>query len=374
MINIKALNQAEEVSEVLDNLVSIKNHVKKFGITKEFLHIVNNNNHLGSSIGLILPYYESEEENIDQIDENDIPEVEIVMEGIIEKIANVIGYFANVYQRIIDFFTVFAHNILSFFISARTQLNIISKLISWIPNPKNLNTIFEFNKTDVYFWSFDEFMNLANIIEKDVTKSIVKLKGNERTIPLIKLDSLPLLGYQISYDTSETEVAGKKITKWSSIKIDSDNSQKAMKSTDQLKYLKWDISNIEKAIKKCHEFIDFGKVYKKESKEIIETSQKAIESYKNSNSPDTEIIISNINRYYITYAKAYQTIAGFIPKLVSHFCMFVFKAIENIFNRTKNNITDISKAIQQYHQAHEQGMKAMNILQQMQTSNMTHNV
>ena len=48
--------------EVINNLSFVKSHIKKFGITKEFLHLVNTNNNLGSAIGLMLPHYEDDSE------------------------------------------------------------------------------------------------------------------------------------------------------------------------------------------------------------------------------------------------------------------------------------------------------------------------
>jgi hypothetical protein len=59
-------------------------------VTKEFLHLVNSKNHLGSAIGLVLPYYESESENIDQIDEDEFEEFEGIIGNltILEKSIN----------------------------------------------------------------------------------------------------------------------------------------------------------------------------------------------------------------------------------------------------------------------------------------------
>lgn len=68
------------ICEVIDNLTSLRAHVKKFGVTKQMLHLVNANNQLGNAIDIALPYYESDDE-ADDINEDDIPAEEVVMEG-----------------------------------------------------------------------------------------------------------------------------------------------------------------------------------------------------------------------------------------------------------------------------------------------------
>lgn len=74
----EASEDVEEVAEmgfnivdVIENLTSLQAHVKKFGVTKQMLHLVNANNQLGDAIGLALPYYEDDDQ-VDDISEDDI--------------------------------------------------------------------------------------------------------------------------------------------------------------------------------------------------------------------------------------------------------------------------------------------------------------
>ena len=100
-------NNLQDLKEIYNNLKFIKMHIKKFGITREFLHLVNTNNSLGSAIGLMLPYYESEEENLDQVDEVDIPDVEVVVETIGEAVGKAKDAFVNalkwIWNKLIEF-------------------------------------------------------------------------------------------------------------------------------------------------------------------------------------------------------------------------------------------------------------------------------
>ena len=66
--------------EVISNLKTLRTHITKFGVTKPFLHLVNSNGELSSALNILIP--SCEEENIDQIDENDLPGTEIFVEAI----------------------------------------------------------------------------------------------------------------------------------------------------------------------------------------------------------------------------------------------------------------------------------------------------
>ena len=82
----EAENKFELITSAIENLTNVRNHIKKFGITKEFLHLVNTNNSLGSAIGLMLPHYEDDSE-VSDVEEVDIPEAEIVIEGLGEAVS-----------------------------------------------------------------------------------------------------------------------------------------------------------------------------------------------------------------------------------------------------------------------------------------------
>lgn len=74
------IDAIENILSVINTLNTTRTHIQKFGITKEFLHLTNANNNLGSAIGMSLPYYESDNANLDQITEDELPDVDIVVE------------------------------------------------------------------------------------------------------------------------------------------------------------------------------------------------------------------------------------------------------------------------------------------------------
>lgn len=79
-----AEDKLELITSAIDNLVTVKNHILKFGITPQFLHLVNTNNSLGSAIGLALPYYEDDNADLDQVDKDELPDTEVVLESMEE--------------------------------------------------------------------------------------------------------------------------------------------------------------------------------------------------------------------------------------------------------------------------------------------------
>lgn len=81
-------DEIDDLLVIYNNLRSIKNNIKKFGITKEFLHLVNQHNSLSTILNISLPYYESDDLSEDINIEN-IPDVNVVVEGLNEQIKNI---------------------------------------------------------------------------------------------------------------------------------------------------------------------------------------------------------------------------------------------------------------------------------------------
>ncbi len=91
---IETVEDTEEISEaindnlkVIRNIAFLRNHVQRFGITKEFLHLVNSNGELSQAFNIMLP--SCEEENIDQINEDELPEADVFVEAMAEAIDKV---------------------------------------------------------------------------------------------------------------------------------------------------------------------------------------------------------------------------------------------------------------------------------------------
>lgn len=92
--------------EIIDNFKSIRKHINMFGITKEFLHLVNSDNQLSNALNITLPYYEDDNDEIDLdnlpgVDEELIPS----MEGLIgDAKDNIVKFFKWLKEKIVNFF------------------------------------------------------------------------------------------------------------------------------------------------------------------------------------------------------------------------------------------------------------------------------
>lgn len=100
--------QMDAFTEVITNLSNLRNHIKKFGVTKEFLHLVNGNNNLGKALGLQLPYYEDDEiavpdGEIPEITEEMLPAEEVIMESFEENIKKMINWVIEKFKALINF-------------------------------------------------------------------------------------------------------------------------------------------------------------------------------------------------------------------------------------------------------------------------------
>ena len=97
-----------QVSETIDNLFMIHNHVARFGFNKPMLDLLNADNKIGNLIGRTLPTFESDE----LPEEVEIPEdvdIEMSLESIMDRIKGagraIAEFFKKLYNKMVDFFT-----------------------------------------------------------------------------------------------------------------------------------------------------------------------------------------------------------------------------------------------------------------------------
>ncbi len=77
-----ALNVISSHQEVIRNLKTIQSNIKKFGATKELIHLINQDNNFSSNTGITLPYYESDDV---EIEVPDTAEVEVISVDLVKR-------------------------------------------------------------------------------------------------------------------------------------------------------------------------------------------------------------------------------------------------------------------------------------------------
>lgn len=166
-INIEINNIEDEIGvidahlnnlfEVSANLRTVRNHIKKFGITKEFLHLVNENNKLGSAIGLVLPYYENDNANLDQIDQDELPDVDIVVEAIDEKNKSFFTTIKSTFKKMTESFSNLYNKLKDSFASLESQ---VKTELAILKNKKELLTEDQLKLINVKFITVSQFREI----------------------------------------------------------------------------------------------------------------------------------------------------------------------------------------------------------------------
>lgn len=108
---VEGFKKLDSFFEIIANLKHVQNNIKRFGVTKELIHLINKDRNFSDSTGITLPYYESDDE-ADDINEDDIPAEEVVMEGFGDAMKKakdaVVKFFKWIWEKLKAFGTAIA--------------------------------------------------------------------------------------------------------------------------------------------------------------------------------------------------------------------------------------------------------------------------
>lgn len=152
---ITTLKQGYQLSEVISNLLFIRSHIKKFGVTKEFLHLVDDNKQLSHSLKIDL-----EEDN----------ELIVVTEAfklnIKDMIKRVKAWFANLWHKFLVFLGIRKENIAEKKESL-SELYVKLKQNKLISLEQTINAI-SYEKQLLFFTKIKDILNvIANLDNLD---------------------------------------------------------------------------------------------------------------------------------------------------------------------------------------------------------------
>lgn len=325
-----AVQEVEEASEevenvlarldralgIIDNLSMMRDHVKKFGITRPMLHLMNKNNKLGAAIGMTLPSYESDDEPED-VDPADV-EVEIVVESIGEKLKSaknwVVEFFKKIYAAIKEFFTKYFGMVVRL---EKRLKKIKSEIIG-----KNVDRE-AFGKIKMSVYSATDFGSMSDAVAAIVAKP-------NGAIDASTLDTnLGKLGYKV--EKSEDDDDKSKI---SSINIVKDTTNVPELENEELEKLGWgfgsasgkfgNVETLVKALKSVDKVEKAIKDAEKKAKSAETTPLKNTDNDEAHKLVDKELnnIAKNTRAYLQAVKLAYKT-GG---RLVAMYCSIMEKA------------------------------------------------
>lgn len=313
-------NNLQDLKEIYNNLKFIKMHIKKFGITREFLHLVNTNNSLGSAIGLMLPYYESDGE-IGEIEDNNLLNVSLVVEGLNDQINHIKRKIAEVTTSFKNKIERFKENLTYNFSDHKKQIELLKDRI----NKADLTT-------QVTFYDYGHFYGTVNDILKAFKTPIKSIDGTLKECPEdARLEAIIYLGYYFSSEQAVVKTFGKeKISEWGKIEVKPYKDNKMKKYTKSLQDLYWTKSNLQKTYNAVLSFPNDDDIYKK-LLSIDDAYLKAVENYSWTKSEDwesdikkkEEIIFNNLDSYYRTLITCYEIAGRNISKLFKEYISFL---------------------------------------------------
>lgn len=248
----EASDDIEETGETITQLFLVKTnlevmhrHIQMFGITREFLHLVNKNNNFGSAINMHLGYYKEEDGELgkpekanDNITEVDIPE-EAEIEMALEGIGNAVK---NLYGKIKSGVATFTTKVERFFKVCIGSVNIFKNKLAAIEKDIFGGTIDEgkFSASKAKSYTVHDFKNAINTLTKELKVSIPKFNGKETKFTFCQ-GSLALFGYKYEVSTKEVTYLGEKIKDIQELQISfkSDTVHELNKAKGDLQTLGW---------------------------------------------------------------------------------------------------------------------------------------
>lgn len=153
-------DKIQDVTQVIDNLLAIKSHIKKFGITPQFLHLVDDNKQLSNSL---------------KIDLEDFNDGETATAAIVGNIKKAIEWLKNLFKNlgkhIVDFF--------KFLFNETEELKAnFQRSLKYLEDNKKMDTSHLLDKLKIEQYPLDKLISIG----EDLASAIEKL--NE-----LKMDS-----------------------------------------------------------------------------------------------------------------------------------------------------------------------------------------
>ena len=303
--------------EVINNLSFVRSHIKKFGITPQFLHLVDDNKQLSNSLKVAL------EEDID---------IEKIEEAFKETINKAYNSISNKIKAIKDSLIIFFQKIMINVVEIEKQVILVEHILAKLPS--------DFNKADSYikgldketnYYNYKEFKELVSQIEKDSKINIPTIKGTDKFKAPLEFKSLLTLGYIYKTEKSVKLDDDTKVYHWGSYEIIKQTSN-LNKEVTSFKKLGWNIENMKTSIKDMKMLLSLPEVYKKLSFKVDETLLIILEKtypdgYTDSAYSDDDTAITNLTLYYNNIETSIKRVVEAIPKIVSGHLTFLIRSL-----------------------------------------------
>ena len=280
-----AVEQAEEEIDTADstidylrgvhkNFLTMHRHIQMFGITREFLHLVNSNNNFGSAIGLTLPYYEEDGElgkENDKVTEIEVPEeaeIEMAMEGIVEGLK-------KVYNKLKDGVTSAITATERFFKVCIATLGIYTKKLNEGKKLFNVNIDEEaFANAKGKFYTVNVMKNILKTLTKDLKSTVPTLTGKEYKFDFCK-DTLVLAGYRINVETTEVSYMGETIKdiKALNINLQKDKASEVKTEKGSIQMLGYNWKEVKSLFSQIEALINIFRNFENVNKKLARTLQ-----------------------------------------------------------------------------------------------------
>lgn len=257
--------------EIIRNLKTIQSNIKRFGATKELIHLINQDNNFSLNTGICLPYYESDEV---EIEVPDTAEVEVIVEGISDRIH-------SIKEKLKESLLSMKNSVANFFKAYFTMVGIGQRKLDKLQKEKFSSNIDEeaFVQSKVKTYSLSDLKLLIKSVTDDSKNPLPQINGREyvwKHFPKI----LPLLGYKVDIFYKDATYLGEKIEGLQEIHISmkKDESSKIKKEKKTLGENDWTWVNAKSMFNTVRAFLDIIKHTKTQCDKVMKNGYEFLDS------------------------------------------------------------------------------------------------
>lgn len=327
---INAFSVIDSQKEIINNLKTIQANIKRFGATKELIHLINHGNNFSLNTGIVLPYYESDDV---EIEVPDTAEVEVIIEGIGDRIN-------SIKEKLKESLFSLKNSAVNFFKAYFTMVGIGQRKLDKLQKEKFSSNINEeaFENSKVKAYTLSDFKKIIKAVTDDSKNPLPQVNGKEyvwKHFPKI----LPLLGYKVDVFYKDVFYLGQKIEGLQEIKISmkKDESEKIKKSKITLSDGDWTWINAKSMFNTVRAFLDIIKHTKIQCDKVIKNGYQFMDMIAEDYMFRQSNITIETKKAEIIYENAYEYIWYFtnVKLAVVRSCMNILNVYYAILKKAK---------------------------------------
>ena len=298
-------------------------------MSKELIHLINKDNTFVTETGIMIPCYESDDVDIEVPDTAD---VEVITEGILERIN-------NIKEKMKETLFSMKNSIANFYKSYLTVMGRWKRRLNDINKEKFTAHIDEdaFEQCKLKTYRLEDMKKLIKVINDDMRDPLPQVSGHEfvwKHFPKI----LPLLGYQIDIFYKDAYYLGQKIEGLKEINIvtKKNDNEKIVKKKLTFEEMGWSWNNAKSMYQTIMSFLDIIKHTKTQCDKVLKVGYDFVNSIQEDymyrqttasiETKKSEIIYNNATDYLILFYSIKRKVVQACMDIVSSYYSILKKA------------------------------------------------